>query len=68
MKKQYMWKAKVKSQYGVESLVLCKDKAKLIDELQSEKFKDFTIENIEKSNRHFVTDGNTEIHYKPLYW
>ena len=66
MKNQYMYKAKVKSQYGVESLVLCKDKAKLIDELQSEKFKDFTIGNIEKSNRHYVTDGNTEIHFRLL--
>lgn len=68
MKKQYLWKAKVKSQYGVESLVLCKDKAKLIDELKQEKYSAFTIGKVEKSSQHYVTDGNTEIHHKPLHW
>jgi hypothetical protein len=68
MKKQYAWKAKIKSPYGVETLLICKDKTKLQEELQKEMYKDFTIGNVEKSHRQYVTDGNTEIRYLPLHW
>ena len=66
MKKEFMYKVKVKSQYGVQSLVLCRDKKKLEDELNSEKYKGFTIGNIDKSNKYYVTDGNNEIQVKVL--
>lgn len=64
--KKYLWKARVKSIYGVESLVMCSNKKILENELK-DNYKGFAIGEIVKSKKHYVTDGNTEIHTKVLY-
>ena len=60
--KRYMYRAILTSRYNVRSLWLCADREKLAVEIERMKTDGFTASEITKSKRHYVTDGNTELH------
>ena len=64
--KRYMYRAVLTSRYNVRSLWLCSDRDKLVAEIERMKTDGFTASEITKSKRHYVTDGNTELHYTVL--
>lgn len=69
MKKYYLYCCKIKSQYNVESLVMCRDEAILKTQLQLPSYNKFNVSEIYKSSKHYVTDKNdNSIITKVLGW
>ena len=65
MRKIFMWRQIMVSEYGVRSLVMCTDRNKLACEVEKMKSTGLTpIGEIEKSGRYYCSDGNTDIHVR----